>query len=227
MPPKSPPDLTLYSSRISNASARLRIALSLKQLPYKLVIINLSKGEQHNPDFKKLNPLATVPLLVHQHEDPGKKTIIGQSIAAIEYLDEAFPETRLLMPDDAAQRAHIRTLVAVLASDMHPLLTHRVSEAIRHFFPEAMTEDSNTTWNKHWVSEGLRKFEGLLESSESSGSFCDGDEITLADVVLMPEVWFARRIGVDTAPFDRIEKICYELCEIEDVRKEEQTLESV
>ncbi|KAK4495238.1 hypothetical protein PRZ48_013567 [Zasmidium cellare] len=219
------PELTLYSSRISNASTRLPIALNLKQLPYKLVTINLSKHEQHDIAFKVLNPAGTVPLLIHHHDGSAKPTIIGQSIAALEYLDEAFPNTKPLLPRDAASRARVRSLVALLAGDMHPLLTHRVSKAIRDLFPETETSDGTAAWHKHWVHDGMSKFEAVLAQSTVSGRFCVGDEITLADVVLLPEVWFARRIGVQVSDFPRIEEICTRLCVVHEVRKEEQTLE--
>lgn len=212
------PDFTLYSSTVSNASTRLRIALNLKKLSYKLINIKLSKGEQHDPAFLARSPCGTVPLLIHRHNDHVSDTIIGQSIAAIEYLEEAFPETTRLLPQNANARAKVRTLVALVASDTHPLLTHRVSKAICEIYPAA----DIMTWHKHWLSEGFRKFEGMLDDN---GRYCVGDEITFADVVLMPEVWYARRIGVNMSMFSKINDVCEKLSEIEEVRKEEQKAE--
>lgn len=214
-------DLVLYSSSISNASARLRIALNLKDLPYKLININLSKNEQYDPDFLAQSASGTVPLLVHRHDDHSPDTVIGQSIAALEYLEEAFPETRRLQPHDPASRAVIRTLVALLASDTHPLLTHRVSKAVSEMNPK----EDIIVWHKSWLSQGFLKFEKMLQERSGAAAYCVGDEITHADVVLMPEAWYARRIGLDMDAFPLINSICSHVCKIEAIRKEEQTLE--
>lgn len=214
------PDLILYSSSISNASARLRIALNLKQLPYKLISIRLDRGEQHSANFEEINPNKTVPLLMHTRSD-GETINIGQSIAALEYLDEAFPSSLPLMPGSPAARARVRTLVGILATDAHPLLTHRVAKAIPSLLPGAKIEEGNIAWDRHWISEGLSNFEKELRSRDTS-VYCVGDSITLADVVLMPEYWMARRIGVNDHELANIRRIVKTLGKHEEISQEKQ-----
>ncbi|OQV05694.1 Glutathione S-transferase, domain-containing protein [Cladophialophora immunda] len=134
--------ITLYSSTISDCSARLRIGLHLKRLPYTLVDVNISRNEQLDPKYVDINEALTVPTLVIDYktiglDDNEERVVLTQSIAALEYLDEAFPGTHSILPpvSEPLARAKVRTLVGIIATDFHPLTTHRVGKTIQHNFP--------------------------------------------------------------------------------------------
>ena len=161
------PSILLYSGAPSDCSSRLRIALKLKNIPYDLKTLT---GEFTPQTPSSLNPARTVPTLVFQDppdrlgklDDKGRLTLT-QSVAALEYLEEAYPETQHLLPADARGRAEVRTLVNIIATDIHPLTTRRVSAAISEMFPlvseassGASSEGSRSRkWDHHWISRGI------------------------------------------------------------------------
>ena len=183
--------MQLYSYFRSSAAYRVRIALNLKQLSYETVAIHLLKdgGQQLQEPYTKLNPAALVPTLV---DDDG--TVLVQSLAIIEYLDETHPQPPLL-PRGPAQRARVRALAQSIACDIHPLNNLRVLRYLKRELQ--VSDEARDEWYRHWVHIGLQALERQLAGSASTGRFCHGDTPTLADVCLVPQVFNARRLGCD------------------------------
>lgn len=199
--------LTLYSYWRSSAAYRVRIALNLKGLAYATVPVHLVRdgGEQHRPGYSALNPQELVPTLVH-----GDRSI-SQSLAIIEYLEESFPPSPLL-PSHARDRARVRALAQLVASDIHPLNNLRV---LRYFEQAwSVPQSERDEWVRHWVIEGFGALEKLLSQNVATGEFCHGDIPGLADCCLVPQVFNARRFGVDMGPYPtlvRIDQACQAL----------------
>ncbi len=192
--------LRLYSYWRSSAAYRVRIALNLKGLDYQLAPVHLVRdgGEQHGPAFKKVNPQGLVPALQH-----GQR-LIRQSMAIIEYLDDCFSAEPLL-PMDARERARVRGLAQIVACDMHPLGNLRVLQYLEREFQA--TPAQRETWIRHWLALGFEAIEALLEESPSTGAFCGGDRAGLADCLLVPQVYNARRFGLDLSPYPTVRRI--------------------
>ena len=210
--------LRLHSYWRSSAAYRVRIGLNLKGLRYQTVPVHLVRdgGEQHQADYAALNPQQLVPTLTH-----GVR-VIRQSLAILEYLDEAWPSPRLL-PMTARDRARVRSLAQLVAADIHPLNNLRV---LRYFentwsVPQAERDE----WVRHWIVEGFSAMEALLADDAATGTYCHGQTPGLADCCLVPQVFNARRFGVDMAAFPtiaRIEEACLELPAFADARPEKQ-----
>ncbi|TAH44737.1 MAG: maleylacetoacetate isomerase [Gammaproteobacteria bacterium] len=211
--------LTLYSYWRSSAAYRVRIALNLKQLSYVTVPVHLlnNGGEQHADEFRELNPQESVPVLLD-----GAR-VFRQSMAIIEYLDEAYPGVASLLPSTARERARVRALAQTIACDIHPLNNLRVMQFLERDFSSPAVERER--WSRHWITEGFRALQALLGDNSSMGLYCEGDSPTLADICLVPQVYNARRIGVDLAAFPdivRIEQQCLALPAFEAARPENQ-----
>lgn len=191
--------MKLYSYYRSSAAYRVRIALNLKQLPYETAAVHLLKngGEQKQPEYSAKNPQKLVPAL----EDGGR--VLTQSLAIIEYLEEQYPH-RALLPADAAGRARVRALAQLIACDIHPLNNLRVLGYLKDTL--AAGEDARSQWYRHWVQQGFAALETLLQSDQT-GRFCHGDAPGLADCCLVPQVYNARRFGVDLSPYSTIVRI--------------------
>jgi maleylacetoacetate isomerase len=187
--------LTLYTYFRSSAAYRVRIAANLKGIRYRPQFVHLLKGEQRLPAYRTLNPQGLVPVLVDE-------TALTQSLAIIEYLEEAYPEPPLL-PKALKDRAYVRALAAIIACDIHPLNNLRVISYLK----ETLNQDEKAclAWIQHWIQEGLAAFEEHLDRTQ--GRFCFGDRPTLADVCLVPQVYNARRFGCDLDNFPRIQAI--------------------
>lgn len=196
--------MKLYSYYRSSAAYRVRIALNLKQLPYETVGVHLLKngGEQKQPAYSAKNPQKLVPAL----EDNGQ--VFTQSLAIIEYLDEAYPAQPLL-PAAATECARVRAIAQLIACDIHPLNNLRVLGYLQNQL--GADETAKTEWYRHWIQEGFAALETLLQS-EQTGRFCHGDTPTLADCCLVPQVYNARRFQVDLSPYPTIVRIVAE-CE--------------
>ena len=211
--------LTLYSYWRSSAAYRVRIALNLKQLSYVTVPVHLlnNGGEQHADEYRELNPQESVPVLLD-----GAR-IFRQSMAIIEYLDEAYPGGASLWPSTARERARVRALAQTIACDIHPLNNLRVMQFLERDFSSPAVERER--WSRHWITEGFRALQALLGDNSSMGLYCEGDSPTLADICLVPQVYNARRIGVDLAAYPdivRIEQQCLALPAFEAARPENQ-----
>lgn len=205
----SAPRITLFASPVSDCSARLRIALRLKDLSFAEVLQSHSQSKGNVIDAQ-LNPACTVPTLVIKHSENTASVTLTQSIAALEYLDEAFPRTKQLLPDhtDPKARAEVRRLVQIVATDIHPLTTCRVSERLL----EVATGAKNYDWEVHWIRKGLEVFETLV--SQTAGRYCVGDKATMADVCLMPQLWTARKFGFDITQLPTVHGIFARLSQV-------------
>lgn len=191
--------LELYSYFRSSAAYRVRIALGLKGLDYRVVPVHLLRhgGEQFGDDYRRRNPEGLVPAL----DDDGR--ILTQSLAIMEYLDEAHGPA-ILLPADAPGRARVRALAQHIACDIHPLNNLRV---LRWLSRELKIEQSGRDdWYRHWVTLGFRSLEAQLRSP-ATGHCCHGDEPGLADCCLVPQVYNARRYDVDLSAFPTIKRI--------------------
>lgn len=199
--------LRLYSYWRSSAAYRVRIGLHLKGLAFETVPVHLVRdgGEQHTPAFREANPQELVPVLEH-----GKR-MLRQSLAILEYLDEMWPEPALL-PATARERQRVRALAQVVACDIHPLNNLRVLQYLEHEWNVPQPERDD--WVRHWMVAGFDAFEAMLVGNPSTGPFCEGSQPTIADCCLVPQVYNARRFGVDLAPYPtivRIEQACLEV----------------
>ena len=194
-------DYTLYGYYRSSCTARLRLAFNYKGLPYEHIPVNLITGEQRGPEFMKSNPSASVPLLVVKPRDGSPSFSVGQSPAGLEYLEEAHPEARRLLPaaSDLAARTKVRVLCAVIACDVQPVTNLRIMGRVKALGGDAIQ------WNRDLMAEGLRAYETLIQ--ESAGAYSVGDEVTLADLCLVPAVWNGQRYGVDLAKFPTIMRV--------------------
>jgi maleylacetoacetate isomerase len=210
--------LRLYSYWRSSASYRVRIALNLKGLAYELVPVNLAgSGEQHSAEYRMLNPQELVPVLVD-----GVR-IIRQSQAIIEYLEETYDGEAKLLPAIARDRARVRAVAQAIACDIHPLNNTRVMQYLEREFHVPQVERER--WTRHWISAGFGAIEALLGDNPSTGIYCEGDEPTLADIFLVPQVYNAQRWSVDMTPFPLIRRIndsCLRLEEFDRARPENQ-----
>ncbi|HUG23543.1 maleylacetoacetate isomerase [Piscinibacter sp.] len=176
--------MQLYSYFRSSASYRVRIALALKNLSYDYVPVHLVKNEQLQPPFSQMSPARLVPLLKDGDH------LLTQSLAIIEYLDETHPEPALL-PGDPLARARVRALALDIACEIHPLDNLRV---LRYLVNDLkVSEDDKNRWYRHWVETGLDAVERQLADSPATGRFSHGDTPTLADIVLVPQIFNAKR----------------------------------
>jgi maleylpyruvate isomerase len=192
--------LTLYTYFRSSAAYRVRIALGLKRLDWQAVPVHLVRGggEQFAPEFKRLNPSAAVPVLCDE------ATVVTQSLAICEYLEEVFPLPPLL-PADAGGRARVRSLALAVACDIHPLNNLRVLRYLKHTLH--VDDAARDVWYRHWVGEGLQTLETRLAGETATGSFCHGETPTLADCFVVPQLYNAERYAVDLAPFPTLRRI--------------------
>ena len=177
--------MKLYSYFRSSASFRVRIALALKGLDYDYAPVHLLQGggQQFAAEFRAMNPAALVPVL----DDDG--TVLTQSLAIIEYLEETRPEPPL--PGDAAGRARVRAIALSIACEIHPLNNLRVLGYLNKTL--GVAEEQRNAWYRHWVETGLATVEAMLAGDPRTGSFCHGDAPTLADVLLVPQIFNAQR----------------------------------
>jgi maleylacetoacetate isomerase len=175
--------LKLYSYFRSSASFRVRIALALKGLEYEYVPVHLLKNEQRADDFVDVSDNGLVPALVD-----GEGHRLHQSMAIIEYLDETHPQPPLL-PPDAPGRARVRAIAQDIACEIHPLNNLRV---LRYLVRTAgVGDDAKNAWMRHWMEEGLAAVERQLAARPAR--YCHGDTPTLADCVLVPQIFNAQR----------------------------------
>ncbi len=192
--------LRLHSYWRSSAAYRVRIALNLKGLAHEIVPVHLVRdgGEQHGEAYLGLNPQGLVPTLQH-----GQR-LVRQSMAIIEYLDETFVEHPLL-PSMARDRARVRGLAQVIACDMHPLGNLRVLQYLEREFKA--TPEQREAWARHWLTLGFDAIEKLLLESPATGEFCEGARPGMADCLLVPQLYNARRFRLDLAPYPTLRSI--------------------
>ncbi len=176
--------MKLYSAARSSASFRVRIALNLKGLPFDYVPVDLVHGAQFKDEFRRLNPAELVPVLDHDG------AALTQSLAIIEYLEEKFPQPPLL-PRKPLDRAYVRSIALAIACEIHPLNNLRV---LRYLVKAlGQSDDAKNTWYRHWVEQGLAQIETQLNAQGRCGRFVLGEEVTLADVLIVPQIFNAQR----------------------------------
>ncbi len=191
--------LILYCYYRSSASYRVRIALNLKDLHYELRPVNLLKngGEHHRPEYKALNPQGLVPVLMDEN------TVLSQSTSIIEYLEEVYP-TPALLPDNSIDRAYVRSIVQIIACDIHPLNNLRVLSYLKQVIHY---DDLERTWYKHWIHEGFAALETMLEKHSCNGLYCYGNKPSMADIFLIPQVYNAMRFDCQLETYPLISRI--------------------
>ena len=200
--------LRLHSYWRSSAAYRVRIGLALKGIDYDYLPVHLVRGggEQFEPGYVKLNPQSRVPVL----EVDG--AVLTQSMAILEWLEEAHPAAPRLLPDEPLGRARVRSLAQLIAADIQPLQNTAVTRYLRE--RHGWGDPEVGAWMQEWIGRGLRALEQRLAADGRDGRFCHGDAPTLADVCLVPQCYASRRFGVDLAAFPRIAAIdaaCREL----------------
>jgi maleylacetoacetate isomerase len=195
--------MKLYSYFRSSAAYRVRIALNVKELKYEYVPKHLLKdgGEHKQPAYLDINPQGFVPALEHDGR------LITQSVAIIEYLDEVFP-TPSLLPKNPSDRALVRALSLLIACDIHPLNNLRVLTYLKA--PLGQNSDATADWYKHWIDEGFGALEKLLEK-HSNGRYCFADSVSMADVLLIPQVANARRYSMDLENYPKLRGVAAHL----------------
>jgi len=193
-------DVVLYSYWRSSAAYRVRAALNIKRIDYRIEPVHLVRGggEHRQPDYLALNPQGLVPLL----QDGDRR--VSQSLAIIEYLEETRAEPALL-PTDASGRARVRSLAQVIACDIHPLQNLRVLKYLSEEI--GVTDDQRATWHLHWIRVGFEALEARLADDPRTGAFCHGDTPGLADVLLIPQIYNAERFGLDMSPYPTLGRI--------------------
>lgn len=182
--------IKLYGYWRSSASYRVRIALHLKDLPFRNVPVSLvaDVSEQRQDDYRSRNPQMLVPFL----EDGNVK--IAQSMAMLEYLDETYPDIPLL-PKSEPLRSKVRAFCNMIACDIHPLQNLRVLQFVNSEFGT-----SAKSWATHWTRQGYKALESLC----SEGPYVFGDSLTLADLMLVPQMYNSRRIDMPLDDFPRL-----------------------
>ncbi|MDB5563555.1 MAG: Maleylacetoacetate isomerase [Tardiphaga sp.] len=188
-------NVVLYGYFRSTAAYRVRIALGLKGLSAEGRYVHLRKGEQTQEAYLKVNPAGLVPYWIDGDLH------LAQSLAIIEYLDETHPQPPLL-PKDAVSRAIAREIALAVCCDIHPVGNLRV---LNRLIELGIDDAARTKWSQHWIETGFAAIEARL--SHLSGPFALGAQPTLADICIVPQVFNARRFGVDLAPYPRIRAI--------------------
>ncbi len=211
--------MKLYTYWRSSAAYRVRIALALKGISYESKFIHLVKdgGEQLKPEYEAINPQKLVPSLVLEDG-----TVLTQSMAILEYLEEMYPEPALL-PEKSSDRSYVRALCQSIASDIHPVDNLRVLSYLTGEL--GVDGDQKMTWYKHWITLGFDAIEKTLKQSGLAGDFCFGDTPTFADICLVPQVYNARRFDMDLSVYPLIAGIdenCLKLDEFVGAQPEKQ-----
>ena len=196
--------MKLYSYFRSSAAYRVRIALNVKGLNYEYVAKHLLRdgGEHKRADYLEINPQGFVPALEHNG------ALITQSVAIIEYLDEVFP-TPSLLPKRPVDRAIVRAMSLLIACDIHPLNNLRVLNYLKS--PLGQSGEATADWYKHWIAEGFAALERMLVKYSIEGRYCFGDAVTMADVLLVPQVANSRRYQMELTSYPTLKKVASHL----------------
>ena len=213
--------ITLYDYYRSTACYRVRIALNLKKIAYDTVPIHLINhgGEQHLPDYKKMNPQGLVPTLVENNY------ILTQSIAIIEYLDEINPDPALF-PKAPLARAQVKQLALIIACDMHPLNNLGATTQLRKQF--SANDQQIQDWYYHWLKRGFDAIEAHLQQLPRKEMVCFGEKVSLADICLIPQIYNANRFHFDMRSYPLINDInnyCLSLSSFQEAAPQEPLTE--
>lgn len=190
--------MKLYGYWRSSAAYRVRIALHLKKLSFDSIPVHLVKngGEQHSADYVELNPTHLVPSFVDEN------ITINQSLAIIDYLDEKFPKNSVY-PANLITKMQVKALSYDVACEIHPVNNLRVQQYLVNEL--GATEVQKLAWSHHWMALGFAAIEKKL--AESAGLYCFGNEVTLADICLIPQVYNAVRFKLDMSPYPLINAV--------------------
>jgi maleylacetoacetate isomerase len=186
---------TLYDYWRSSAAYRVRIALGLLDLPYTAIPVDITTGQQRATDNLTRNRQGLVPTL----EIDGH--MLTQSLAMLEYLEET--RAAGFLPGDAAGRARVRALAYAIAMEIAPVCNLSVRNHAASASGGAITVEG---WQTHFVTKGLSAFEAMLDHP-ATGRFCHGERVTLADICLVPQIYNARRVGLDITVWPRISAV--------------------
>ncbi len=193
--------MKLYGYWRSSATYRVRIAMALKGIDYDYEPVNLLKGEQKSPAYLAKNPNGLVPILI---TDDG--AALNQSLAIMEYLEEAFPDPSIL-PCDPIARAKARAIAATIACEAQPLMNLRIQKYLKE---EASLDDiAVNSWLNRWPGSAMAAVEKM--TAETGGDYCVGDTPTIADACLVPQWFAALRFGIDLSGLTRLNEV-YERC---------------
>ncbi|MBX3482655.1 maleylacetoacetate isomerase [Phenylobacterium sp.] len=185
---------TLYSGWRAGAAYRVRIGLKLKGCAYDYAALDLVAGDQRQAAYRAVNPQGLVPAL-----DLGDGTILAQSLAILEWLEETVPEPPLL-PRTPLERAMVRRIAGIIACDIHPANNTRIGAKLRKLgVPDDVIA---TDWIQGWIRDGFDALEPLI--ARYAGRFAFGDQPTIADCCLIPQVYSAHRFGLDVTPYPAI-----------------------
>lgn len=206
------PEFLLHTYYRSSCSGRLRIALSLKDIPTEYAYVLLYKDEQHSKKHQDLNPSGSVPVLTHLTEDC-RSFPIGQSVAALEYLEDVYPDRNPLLPpvSQPLERAKVRTLVNIITTDVQPITNRRINKGVIGLGADPVK------WNKTYMTEGLEAYEKIV--AKTAGRYSIGDSVTLADVCLIPAIWAAEKFEVELEQLPTIMRVYRSLSELEAVKR--------
>lgn len=187
--------MKLYSYWRSTAAYRVRIALNIKNIGYAIEPVHLVKngGEQLQDNYKSINPQSLVPAF----ETEGGE-VLTQSLAIIDYLEDEYPDIALY-PNDAIQKAQTKAMALSIACDIHPLNNLRV---LKYLKSEDWQQQQVDKWYAHWIHQGFSAIESQLE--KSSGQFCFGNQVTIADIFLVAQVYNANRFNVELSDYPLI-----------------------
>lgn len=184
---------TLHSAWRATAPYRVRIGLKLKGCAYDYHAIDLIAGQQREPEYRAVNPQGLTPAL-----DLGDGTVLAQSLAILEWLEETRPNPPIL-PRAALDRAMVRRMAGIIACDIHPLNNTRVGRKLNQL---GVPQDKITEWIHGWIRDGFDALEPLIAAH--GGDYAFGDNPTIADCCLVPQLYSARRFELDVTPWPRL-----------------------
>jgi glutathione S-transferase len=234
--------ITLWGFSGSSTTNRIRIALAVKGIPYEMHMVDLSKDETRSEEYKSTkNPMAQIPLLeINNGTNP--TVTLKQSVAILEYLEEEYPDTPKLLPNDPIQRAQVREVVEIINSFIQPLQNKLIVETVAKtdeqlaaalpiIFAthldgtkrEASSDPSSLMWPQKWIHKGFTAIEHILTRSNNEvprGKYCFGDSITLADCSLIPQVIGAKKYQVNLASFPRICNVYNNVIALDSVKEQ-------
>ncbi|MBV8593952.1 MAG: maleylacetoacetate isomerase [Caulobacteraceae bacterium] len=190
----APGPITLHGYWRATAPYRVRIALALKDLAYDWAPVDLVAGEQRLDRYRDLNPLGLVPALVCDG------LVLTQSLAILEWLEETHPSPPLL-PEAAADRAQVRAMADVVACDIHPLNNLRVRQALADLGHDAESAEQRG-WGRDWIARGFAALEAMI--ARHGDGFAFGAQPTLADCLIVPQIWASDRFGVTVADYPHL-----------------------
>lgn len=205
-------ELVLYSYYQSSASWRVRTVLAIKKIPFKYEAVNLLGSEQHSNKYVAINPMHQVPAL-KVTDQSGNSHLLTQSLAIIEFLEENYPEISIY-PGDSILRAKCRAIAETIASGLQPL--QNLETLVEYSRPLGLGDTSREERVKiaqFWLTRKFDKLEQLVKST--AGKYCVGDQISIADVCLVPQMHNAKRFEIDTTKYPTLVAISSRLLELE------------